>query len=161
MNTASRWTIASAIFTATSCTTPPPPVAPRGATEVDAPFGRTWDAVVGAFADLNIPIHTLDRASGYVATEELSIPRELLQEARSWAQCGSGYGPPDHAVYNVLVRGDSSRSTVRVTVRWMNTQQACATTQVWEQCRESEIKSRAEGQVPAACRSAVSPGGRK
>ncbi|MGH9897071.1 MAG: hypothetical protein ACREA0_34765, partial [bacterium] len=52
---------------------PPAPPMPRDATEVTASFGRTWDAVIDEFADRNIPIRTIERASGLIATELLSI----------------------------------------------------------------------------------------
>lgn len=127
---------------------PPAPPAPRDATQVNASIGRTWDAVIDIFAARNIPIRTIERVSGIIATEELSVG----PEGRRWADCGTnsrGRLRPDHAIYNVLVRGDSSTSTVNATVRWVgSTEKAgpieCSTTHIWEQDFEYDVKTRAE-----------------
>lgn len=126
---------------------PTPPPSPRNATEVTASFGRTWDAVVDEFADRNIPIRTIERASGLVATELLTI----LHDARSEADCGTFNGralSPTHAIYNVVVRGDSARATVKATTRWVRVNKdasiTCETTHRWEGALEERIKGRAE-----------------
>ena len=62
----------------------PLPPAPRDATHVSASAGQTWDAVVDLFAARDIPIRTIDRATGLVATDELSVGTE----GRKWADCG-------------------------------------------------------------------------
>src|SRR5215475_14034464 len=89
--------------------TPPPPPTPREATQVNASLGQTWDAVIDEFADRNIPIRTIERASGLVATEQLTVP----PSASGDADCGhfDSYPTrrPTHAIYNVLVRGDSAK----------------------------------------------------
>jgi hypothetical protein len=62
---------------------------------------------------------------------------------------------PTSATFNVLVRGDSSKSTVRVTARWVRTGMArglstetvseeCGSTGVWESEFEGGIKTAAE-----------------
>ena len=54
----------------------------------------------------------------------------------------------DKAIYNVLVRGDSVSSTVRVTPRCVTTHPAvatCVTTGRWEEEMESDVKAVAEG----------------
>lgn len=127
---------------------PPAPPAPRDGTQVSASSGRTWDAVIDIFAARNIPIRTIERVSGIIATEELSVG----PEGRRWADCGTssrGRLPPDHAIYNVLVRGDSSTATVNATVRWVGSTEKtglieCSTTHVWEQDFEYDVKTRAE-----------------
>ena len=126
----------------------PVPPTPREATAVSASAGHTWDAVIEQFAARNIPIRTIERVSGLIVTGELSVGGE----GASWADCGrtaGAQGPPTHATYNVLVRGDSSTSTVKVTVRWSlylspagNVE--CFTTNEWEQAFEGEVKARAE-----------------
>ena len=96
--------------------TPPGLPTPGEATQVRASFGRIWDAVIDQFADGNIPIRTIERASAMIATEQLSVG----SEARKPADCGKQNGnriPPNYAIYNVLVRGDSCSSTVKATVR--------------------------------------------
>ena len=121
---------------------------PRDATQVVAPAGETWDAVVDLFAARNIPIRTIERASGLVAAEELS----LGGEGGEWADCGRLNGSPlypNRAIYNVLVRGDSVGSSVKATVRWvyLNSDRRaveCSTTHAWEEAFEAEVRSRAE-----------------
>lgn len=117
---------------------PPPGPTPRQATAVPAPFARTWDAVISHFAASSIPIKVIDRSSGLIVTEVMSVgPRD----AADWSWCAwesdywhkkalarAGQEPKvneswvpvgaDQASYNVLVKGDSTASSVRVTVRW-------------------------------------------
>ena len=132
---------------------PGPPIA-RESVSVRAPFAATWDAVIETFADRNIPIRTLDRASGLIVAEPVVVspPR-----ADSLADCGSTMGmpiPPDRAMYNVLVRGDSLTSTVKVTVRFTQGGRPndpvlieCSSRGVWESARERAIKEAAERKV--------------
>jgi hypothetical protein len=147
--------IAISAFAAAACAgyQPPPPATPRDGTDVRASFARTWDSVIDEFADRNIPIATIERASGLIATEQLSVG----SEARGEADCGRLNGRrllPTHAIYNVLVRGDSSGSTVKATMRWTRVTnegaETCATLQRWEAALEDRVKQRAER--PAASR---------
>ncbi|HEY7635442.1 MAG TPA: hypothetical protein VH763_07865 [Gemmatimonadales bacterium] len=115
-------------------------------------MGRTWDAVIELFAARTIPIRTIERASGLILTEELSVG----PEGAEWAECGRVSNlayHADRAIYNVLVRGDSSTSGVKTTVRWVHTDSKgrsmeCSTTHVWERALEAEVKARAEEQRP-------------
>ncbi len=127
---------------------PPEPPSPRGATPVSASMGRTWDAVIDRFAAENIPIRTIERVSGLIVTDQLSIG----SDSRTWADCGK-YDKihlwPNFATYNLLVRGDSTSSTVKATVRWIylsgkGASLECSTSHVWEKGFESDVKSRAE-----------------
>ena len=93
---------------------PPPPPTPRDASQVNASMGETWDAVIDLFATRNIPIRTIERASGLIVTDPLRVG----EEGKAWADCGALNGRvrgPDRATYNVLVRGDSNEATVRTT----------------------------------------------
>ena len=116
---------------------PAPPVPRSGATEVAASFSKTWDAVIDDFASQNVPIKTIDRTSGLIVAERLSVGPE---DGKLWADCGSdmmiGKLYPTSATYNVLVRGDSTKSTVRVTVRWLRVGMArgLSTATVTEEC---------------------------
>lgn len=132
---------------------PPPSPTPRDGTDISAPFGRTWDSVIDEFADRNIPIATIERASGLVATEQLTVGHEAREEA----DCGQLNGRrlfPTHAIYNVLVRGDSARSSVKATMRWARVtndgSETCTTLHRWEAALEDRVKQRAER--PAASR---------
>lgn len=133
--------------------TPPKPPVPRHGTEVKATEARTWDAVIEVFADKNIPIRTMERASGFISTDPLAVG----MEGATWADCGStevqAY-TPNRATYNVLVRGDSTRATVKTTVRWTYTTIGknpqlieCSTRGIWEAQMETEIKAQAEAKM--------------
>jgi hypothetical protein len=144
---------------------PPTPATPRDGTGVIASFGRTWDAVIDEFAAKNIPIRTLERASGFIATEALGVApdfgtyRRRLRDTR--ADCGYNSGStslpitPTHATYNIVVRGDSGRSLVRVTVKWMRivtgpgASLTCETSGTWETALEDGIRERAEARTRA------------
>jgi hypothetical protein len=153
--------------------TPPESATPRSATSVNASQGRTWDAVIDVFAERNIPIRNMERVSGFIVTEELGIADT---GSVAWADCGkvpNSWGAekkrgksapkqkdrplaPSRASYNVLVRGDSARSTVRATVRWTTpgTVKAgpieCSTRGTWESIAEQEVKRRAEAESSTA-----------
>jgi hypothetical protein len=107
---------------------PPTPPTPRAAVTINAPFDRTWDAVIDAFAEAVIPIATMERASGFIVARQQAIPLRTPAERNSaldLADCGmlvSATQAADEALYpvsaeyNVVVRGDSAgRSTLRVT----------------------------------------------
>src|SRR6185295_5227451 len=125
----------------------PLPPAPRDATHVSASADLTWEAVVDLFAARSIPIRTIEPASGRVATEEMSVGTEGQQ----WADCGKASSVrlgPEHAIYNVLVRGDSSSSSVKATVRWTYVAAKlgtieCSTSHAWEERFEAEVKAHA------------------
>lgn len=138
---------------------PPEPPSPREATQVNASMGRTWDAVIDLFATRTISIRTIERVSGIIVTERLSVGHE---DGLAWADCGKMGGlsgqvhiSPNYATYNVLVRGDSLHSSVKTTVRWVHINPRevdlegggvteCSTKHVWERALETDIKARAE-----------------
>ena len=151
-----RLGLIAAVVTLAGCYMPPTSTAPtRAATEVNASVGRTWDAVIDGFAERNIPIATMERVSGFIATQALTVGAGGTE----WADCGSGMGVPlgpDQATYNVRVLGDSTHSTVRVTVRWTQGGHVpadplveCPTKGAWEAAFETAVKGRAEGTVAA------------
>jgi hypothetical protein len=139
--------------------TPPDPPAPREATEVNASLGQTWDAVIDLLAARLIPIRTIERASGLIVTDQLRVGAE----GREWADCGqtsAGRYRPNYATYNVLARGDSTRASVKATVRWVYSDLKervleCSTTHVWEMALERGVKTRAEEQNVARASTAV------
>jgi hypothetical protein len=119
-------------------------------------MGRTWDAVIDLFAARTIPIRTIERASGIIVTEQLSVGPEGL----TWADCGKEKSVngtvhlrPNYGTYNVLVREDSTHSSVKVTVRWVysylgrtmeSSVTECSTKHVFERVLEADAKARAE-----------------
>lgn len=139
--------------------------APRAITPVSSSFGRTWDAVIDVFGERNIPIKQMERVSGFIATDNIALSLEDQRMARAWAQCARGQ-PPTHAVYNVIVRGDSASSTVKVSVKWewaLGRQMqftSCSTTRIWEVCAEDDIKARAERLPSQTCATTAQRRGR-
>jgi hypothetical protein len=128
----------------------PEPASSRDATVVNATVGQTWDAVIDLFAARNIPVRTIEKASGLIASDPLEVDPT---RAPQWADCGelgNDHFYPNEAVYNVLVRGDTAGSSVRATVRWTHrsgggeADRDCATTHVWEEGLEAEVKTRAQ-----------------
>lgn len=132
---------------------PPAPPVVRTATQVHASVAQTWEAAVEAFADRNIPIKTLDRASGLIVAEAQSV--SARQEGL--ADCGTVWGSPltpDRATWNLLVRGDSTHSTVKATVRFTLTvgqsTEECGTKGRWETAFEQKLKTAAEAKAAQA-----------
>jgi len=137
---------------ALGCVYPPSTTAtPRSPTYVAASFAKNWDAVIDAFAERNIPLRTLDRSSGFAATDELGA-----DGSARWADCGSdaihGDVGPRHAIWNVRLKGDSTAALILVTARWWmfrgkgtNVSRVdCVTTGAWEREAEEAIRDRAE-----------------
>lgn len=130
---------------------PPATAIERVAAPVAAPFAKTWEASVDAFADKNIGVRTIDRSSGLIVADPVALPF-LSRNPRTplaLADCGRNefgyYEQPANATYNVRVRGDSVRSTVLVTVRWtMMSSTVCTSTGVWEREFEKLVKAKAE-----------------
>ncbi len=152
-----RVTAVTAAIALTACikTVAPGPPVPHSPMQVNAPLEKTWDAVIDVFASKNIPVKTLDHSSGFIVAEEMRVPPpEKRGEASAYADCGS-YNRiplfPTRANYNIRVKGDSTRSSVQVTVFWKNVYDLntgattdCSTSGVWETDAETEIKKRAE-----------------
>ncbi len=139
----------SLVLLLTGCATLPPAPPARPDTNVHASFGRTWDAVVDYFARSSIPIKTIDRSSGLIAAES----QRLSGDNSRYAGCKNALAsvPVEGASFNVLIHGDSTRSTVRVTANWIGSTVSqmsihCQTTDVWEMEFETAIKAKAEAQ---------------
>lgn len=132
---------------AAGCSTPPgPPPAPMVALEVMAPFDRTWNAVIDIFALQQIPIATLEKASGLIVANPLYVSR---QNGIGWADCGSRMGeaiPATRATFNVVVRAVGTASSVRVTASWatIGAESYCVTTGEWEKNFQNSVKRSAE-----------------
>jgi hypothetical protein len=136
---------------------PPPPPTVVPPVEVAASFGTTWDAVIDHFAENNISIRTMDRSSGFIAAEPTRVGYQSPGSAQL-AHCGTNtlgeVIPPTDATYNIVVRGDSTRSTVRATVRFTyftapsrytaGGTMECSSTGYWERIVVERIAARAE-----------------
>lgn len=129
----------------------PAPPAPHEPLPVAASFDRSWNAVIEEFTRQNIPIKTIDRAAGLLVTDPLSVNEPDWKNA----DCGNdGAGTvfiPSAATYTVLVRGDSVRSTVRASARWVSTVKSvytsslvCSSRGTWETEIEAKVKAIAE-----------------
>jgi hypothetical protein len=144
----------SVVAVLTGCrTVPAAPVAPRSGTPVSASEAKTWNIVLELFAERNLPIKNIDRASGFVATDPLGVP----DESQPGVDCGKENAlqvpsRPRLASYSVFVRGDSTSSTVKAAVHWTSQTDdkerrviECTTQGAWEAAFEKEVKTRAEG----------------
>ena len=129
---------------------PPLPREPGVATAVEASRAKTWDALIDVFAEYNLPLRTLERASGYLATDPLPIS-EI--GGAQFSDCGTAGKKPlvaDHATYNVRVRGDSVTSIVKANTRYTRKGTQCMSRGLWEATLENDVKARAEGRPAAA-----------
>lgn len=132
----------------------PPPERPG--TVIATSAGRAWDAVVAHFAEQSVPIATIDRSSGLIVTAPMLVPSDSLGVA--WAWCGTVYrtdggrGPEYQALgatagtYNVLVRGDSASSEVRIRATWSRngSPTRCQSKDQYERELEAAIQRRAQ-----------------
>jgi hypothetical protein len=142
-----------------ACHTAPPTAAPRPATEIRASFGKTWDATIDVFGDRDLNIRTIDRSSGLIVPGDFLFTSVKPDSALRYANCGKFLGNPIVPTivhFNVVVRGDSSASTVLVRAFYdhskpMNqsgdlARQAgnCTSTGLFESDLEGKIATRAE-----------------
>lgn|SRR5512143_625293 len=127
-----------------------PVASSRDPLPVNASSGRTWDAAIDVLAANSIPIRWTDRPTGSMATDR----NELANSDTAWSECGRDTAgrrlPPEWAVYNITVHGDSSTSIVMVAISWSMTPRPgvassqCVTSGVRESQLERSIKQRAE-----------------
>ena len=125
-----------------------PPIASEG---INASFGKTWDAVIDGLSEGNVPVKTLDKASGYITVEvadagssEAEYASKLGKDAL--ADCGPKLVRyPMLARYNIVVRGDSTTSTVRVRAQFSENGWDCPSRNTFETKLQSYVKAKAEG----------------
>ena len=133
---------------------PPAPVAVEERTVVSAPFERSWNAVVRTLFDLNVPIRTIEKASGLLETEQLRT------EIGRGCDCGTylgipvggygTYGGDAHFTYRLLVQPEGPNQTsivlrstcVSAVAELPNL--ACRLDPAKEQALRKEIRSRIE-----------------
>lgn len=154
--------LSTLVLGSTACTTYRPPAVrtvPVPATTIESSVGRTWDAVVEYVAERLLAIEVIDRSSGLLAvatragfSSPTPPPRStmLVMGDTAVADCGSEgtirYGA-DQARYNILVRGDSMRSTVMVNAAFkaagLETYRWCVSTGRFEEVLGERIRMRA------------------
>lgn len=128
-----------------ACARPLKPDVERKPTPVNASFGRTWDAAVDLIAEANLTIDKIQRESGYLSTLPLTM-RKLVGNPTQY-DCGGSTdqpAPATDALFNVVVRGDSTTSTVRVNVRYSRGATTCTSQGNREIDLEDAIRKRAE-----------------
>lgn len=141
--------IASLTLFAGACapTTPHLAEAPAIATPIAAGFNQAWNGVIDVLAEDNIPVKTLDRSSGFVVAEVSTMDLHTLG---LYTDCGGfldlmvnseQYGV---ANYNILVRGDSAMSNVKVTARFTHGAGTCRSKNVFESGFQEAVKAHAE-----------------
>lgn len=130
---------------------PPAPPIPTSEQPVNASFAKTWDAVIDLFSEQNISIATIERASGLIVAAP-AYTGTSLSNGLEYADCGTiNRLPilPNRVNYNVRVKGDSTRSTLRVNVvflsLWDKASYECSTKNVWEKNVWARIAAKAEG----------------
>lgn len=100
----------------------PPESAPAPDATIAAPVDAVWSAVIEAFADVRVPIETIEKASGLVATRTFRLTFDQL---KAWGNCGVANGKPlleqvnaqvmyGTADFNVFVRPTADGTLVRV-----------------------------------------------
>ena len=114
---------------------PPTAIAPLREVTVAVPYEQTWQAVIEVFAQNQIPIKTIDRASGLLVAEPLRFNLRnfsssytgkmgsLVTSDYEYADCGHSAAikyNPTFARFNAQIRqkGDSSVLRVNVLYEW-------------------------------------------
>lgn len=99
------------------CATAPHPTVFSNSQTYSNDFDSVWTAVIETFADNSWPIDTLEKASGLVTGDWLSIP---LLQAREMADCGKTFmglpgDRPTTMKFNVFVKASGMGTEMRVT----------------------------------------------
>lgn len=132
---------------------PPQPATPRTGTDVSAGFAQTWEAAVDLFADSNLTVTQIERASGFIVAGTVRLYSDTAHWRRGhpFADCGMAgqtglHYQPAAGAYTVVVRGDSVRSRVKASVRFVSADVGafdCSSKGVWEAAFERVIAGRA------------------
>ncbi|MGH7822023.1 MAG: hypothetical protein ACREQ9_19855, partial [Candidatus Binatia bacterium] len=138
------------------------PATPRPADQplnVQAPFEDTWNAVIQTFFDRNIPVRTLEKASGLLESDELRAEIGRDCDCGTWLGvpiAGYGaYGGDAYYRFRVLVKsgGDREsslvlRSSCRAKIDRIEGELVCQLIPA----KEAEIKSAIADRVAAPAR---------
>lgn len=149
-----------------ACAQPSPAPQPSSAVTVNAPVAKTWTALVDVLGDRNVSITAIDRSSGIITAKSAELSRgDFLQ----LANCGSfthqaligGIGS-GVARYNAVVRGDSTRASIKVTATYTGhtnhgADETCVSTGAWETALATDVKTRAEARAGATSPSSNGP----
>jgi hypothetical protein len=123
---------------------------------VAAGFNQTWNSVIDILSEQNIPVKTLDKSSGYLMAEVTGVS---MTDEEKYADCGNSFlnamaqqgGGEMISRYNILVRGDSAASTVKVTAAFVSagassgsSAKTCTSKGIFEKQFQSDVKVRAE-----------------
>lgn len=130
-----------AALVAAGCQAGAPPV-PLQTVTVNAPFDRTWNAVIDIFTTSDLPIATIDKSSGLIAASSLGIG---MTDGNNWASCPGIIGPPaSRGTFNVVVRQGVMGTDVRVTASFSNQHAPCRSKGVFERWIQTRVKEAAE-----------------
>jgi hypothetical protein len=128
---------------------PSAPITAPTPSSINAGYNQAWNAVIDVLAEDNVPVKTLDRSSGFVVAELSTM--SLADLSHFTTNCGgivdlviNSKSPYGLANYNILVRGDSTTSTVKVTARFVHGSTVCGTKNVFESAFQTGVKERAE-----------------
>ena len=131
-----------------SCMSPPKYEPPRPEAPIAAPFDRTWDAAIAAFAERKINVNA-DRSGGMI----MSIGLSVAETDTTWTSCGTAgvnarVMRPEIVRYTVLVKGDKEKSTIKATALFGSDAgllvAQCPSKGIWEAEFEADVKQRAE-----------------
>lgn len=89
-----RTAIVTVFLATTACiSAPTPPATPPApqAVYVRAPYDAVWSSTVRFFAESHIPISTIDKASGLIASKEFALSGDLIVR---WVNCANRDGSP-------------------------------------------------------------------
>lgn len=118
------------------CIATPPKTHPAPADViVHVPFDATWQRIIAFFANDNIQIQTIDKASGLVASQQSALTRD---QAVTWVDAGTALGGPRTrllvvtASFNVFVRPLGDSTSVRVNFAPRCGSVPCVSTGVFE-----------------------------
>lgn len=124
-----------------------PQITPRTEpeTSVAASAGKTWDALVDYATANHFPIKNTDRASGLLTTEMMSLDNFGFSERQSLGKCAL-METTRTATATFVVRGDSTRSTIRASAYLVSDQgKQCESTNVLEVAWERAVRDKAQG----------------
>jgi len=103
-----------------ACMTAPAPRTVVNAFPIDQPFDPVWQAVIETFADMNLPILNMEKASGLITTDWIRFPYEGREDG--YCDCG-GLGANAEVdrsgCFNVFVKRSSDSSCdIKINVRF-------------------------------------------